>query len=331
MKIFISHSSKDAKIATELARLFERMNPEINVFCSSETGAIQVGQNFVKVITDKLTGCNAFIPLLSDNYYSSRFCVIELGFAYAVLTQKADKGNADSYIFPVAIPPVTQVKALNGTPLSHLQVSYIHEARGVRELLEAVLPTLPAGMNEIIGNFADEVKKSLVGKLDINSLAQRLACKAANVPGEDSDYISYSENPASKEAEIIFNAKPFGSDKEYPEVLSFVYNFVDKIDLYQPAMFFESSYLKACLNNETNSITKINVEIKYSDSKEILLKKAFELGTGENQVLIPLREIRSEAAKQVSEICFVITPSAYRKTEGRLRICGLEICLEAQK
>ena len=92
-----------------------------------------------------------------------------------------------------------RVKALNGTPLSHLQVSYIHEARGVRELLEAVLPTsLPAGMNEIIGNFADEVKKSLVGKLDINSLAQRLACKAANVPGEDSDYISYSENPPQK-------------------------------------------------------------------------------------------------------------------------------------
>lgn len=301
------------------------------MFCSSEAGAIQTGKNFVNVITEELAECNAFIPLLSVNYYNSRFCMIELGFAYAVLTQKADKGNADGYIFPVAIPPVTQAEALNGTPLSHLQVSYIHEAKGVRQLLEAVLHMLPAGTNETDSNFVVEVKKSLVGKLNIDSYAQHLACKAGNVHGEDSDYISYSENPDSKEVEIIFNAKPFGSDKKYPEFLSFVYKFVDKIDLYQPAMFFESSYLKACLNNETNSLTKINVEIKYSDSKEILLRKTFELGTGKNQVLIPLREIRSEAAKQVSEICFVITPSAYRKTEGRLRICGLEICLEAQK
>ena len=329
MKIFISHSSRDAKIATGLARLFERMNPEINVFCSSEAGAIQTGQNFVKVITDKLTGCNAFIPLLSDNYYNSRFCVIELGFAYAVLTQKADKGNADGYIFPVAIPPVTQAEALNGTPLSHLQVSYIHEAKGVRQLLEAVLHMLPAGTNETVSNFVVEVKKSLVGKLNIDSYAQHLACKAENVHGEDSDYISYSENPASKEIEINFNGKPFGEDKDGPEFLSFVYKFVDKIDLYQPAMFFESAYLKACLNNETSSLTKINIEIKYSDNNAILLRKTFELRTGENEVRIPLREIRKEAAKQVSEICFVITSSAYSKTEGRLRICGLEICLEA--
>ena len=70
------------------------------------------------------------------------------------------------------------------------------------------------------------------------------------------------------------------------------------------------------------------MEIKYSDSNAILARKAFELGTGENEIRIPLREIRKEAAKQVSEICFVITPSAYIKNEGQFRIHGLGICLD---
>lgn len=328
MKIFISHSSKDANIAIKLARFFERMSIGVQVFCSSEVGTIQAGQDFVKRITNALTECDAFIPLLSVNYYNSRFCMIELGFAYAVLAQNIDTRNADSYIFPVAIPPVTQAEALKGTPLSHLQVSFIHEASGVWELLEAVLPELRAGKNKDIVKFADEIKKSLIRVDNINNRAIHLACKALNAPGEDSDYINYSDDPTAEGVEIVFNGKPFGEDKEYPEFLSFVYKFVDKIDLYEPAVFFEHSYLKAYLNNETDSLAKINVEIKYSDSNAILTRKSFELGTGENEIRIPLHEIRKEAAKQVSEICFVITPSAYIKNEGQFRIHGLGICLD---
>lgn len=328
MKIFISHSSKDANIAIKLARFFERMSIGVQVFCSSEVGTIQTGQDFVKGITNALTECDAFIPLLSVNYYNSRFCMLELGFAYAVLAQNTDVRNADSYIFPVAIPPVTQAEALKGTPLSHLQVSFIHEASGVWELLEAVLPELRSGKNKDIVKFADEIKKDLIRVDDIDSRAMHLACKGLNASGEDSSYINYSEDPTSEGIQIVFNGKPFGDDKEYPDFLSFVYKFVDKIDLYEPAVFFEHSYLKAYLNNETDSLAKINVEIRYSDINALLARKSFELGIGENEVRIPLREIRKEAAKQVSEICFVITPSAYIKNEGQFRIHELGICLD---
>ena len=105
MKIFISHSSKDKHLAISLSSFLESVAPSVEVFCSSQSGSIRVGQNFVKSITEALKNCNVFIPLLSPNYYTSRFCMIELGFAYSLLVQNSNN-DVSSNIFPIAIPPV---------------------------------------------------------------------------------------------------------------------------------------------------------------------------------------------------------------------------------
>ena len=49
------------------------------------------------------------------------------------------------------------------------------------------------------------------------------------------------------------------------------------------------------------------------------------LTEGKNNVTIPLSEIKREALSRVSEICFVIKPSAYVEDEGMFQIIGLEI------
>ncbi|MBR2724748.1 MAG: toll/interleukin-1 receptor domain-containing protein, partial [Ruminococcus sp.] len=103
MKIFISHSSKDDKIAKALSNFMESISPSVEVYCSSQIGSIKAGEDFVKSVTTALNNCDAFIPLLSPNYYTSRFCMIELGFAYSVLVNGSTDG--DHYVFPIALPP----------------------------------------------------------------------------------------------------------------------------------------------------------------------------------------------------------------------------------
>lgn len=328
MKIFISHSSKDKRFALSLSAFLESIAPSVEVFCSSQNGSIKVGQDFVRTITAAMNNCEAFIPLLSVNYYASKFCMIELGFAYSMLTQNVSS-TKDSMIFPVIIPPVKRGEALASTPLAMLQVSSIYDSEDLRLFLESIFDNsnveLKSGMNRRINEFVHEIKQQIFEKYDINHCAKQLICKSQDVCGEDGDYLRYSVLPDKKGYTVNFRAKPFPNSADYPDFLSFIYQYVDKLDLYEPAYLFEDSYLKVCINNFTDSITKIDIEIKHSDNNAILSRHTIPLHEGENQVSISLGELKCEALRRISEICFVIKPSAYVEEEGMLQIYDFEL------
>lgn len=88
MKIFISHASKNKEIVLKFASFLESMSTEVEVFCTSEKGAIATGKNFIETIAKELNICDLFIPVLSQEYYESRFCMIELGVAYSYMYNK---------------------------------------------------------------------------------------------------------------------------------------------------------------------------------------------------------------------------------------------------
>ena len=327
MKVFISHSSKYKKTATALSNFMESISPSVEVFCSSQIGSIKAGEDFVKSVTEALNNCDAFIPLLSPNYYTSKFCMIELGFAYSVLVNSHTDG--DRYVFPIALPPLKKGEALAGTPLAQIQVSYIHDDEEMRCYLESIFEKTPSalksGLNKKIHEFVYSLKGLILEYYDINRSAQQLVCKSQNVKGEDGDYLQYSIMPDKSGYTVNFRAKPFGNSYDYPEFLSFVYQYVDKIDLYELSLLFENSFIQVYVNNYTNSINKIDIEIKHSDNNLILSRQTIRLKEGENKITIPLGEIRRQALKQVSEICFVIKPSAYIEDEGMLQIYGLGV------
>ena len=137
MRIFISHSIKSEKIVLKFAEFLESINSEIEVFCSSEKGSIGTGKNFVKTIFDELDACDLFIPVLSREYYESKFCMIELGVAYSYLIKKYES-NGEDYIFPYALYPVTKSQALAGTPMMNIQVGEINDKEDIRSLLEYI-------------------------------------------------------------------------------------------------------------------------------------------------------------------------------------------------
>ena len=105
MRIFISHASKNKEIVLKFADFLEEVNNDIEVFCSSESGNIKVGKNFIETIFEELNHCDLFIPIISKEYYASKFCMTELGVAYSYLYKKYQKQEED-YIFPFVLYPV---------------------------------------------------------------------------------------------------------------------------------------------------------------------------------------------------------------------------------
>lgn len=61
--------SADSEIAKKFSRFLERINLNIDVFCSSVSGTINQGDDFVKAIEDGLKNSDVFIPLISKNYH----------------------------------------------------------------------------------------------------------------------------------------------------------------------------------------------------------------------------------------------------------------------
>lgn len=328
MKIFLSHSKCDEQIAHRFSALLESIDSSIDVFCSSRKGSIGGGRDFVKIITREIDKCDIFIPLLSMAYFESKYSMIELGFSYACLYYKYTDSELE-YIYPLCIPPLDKSDALAHTPLASLQVFPIDDPESLRVYIKSILDSknilYPAGVNKQIHSFLYDINQEFVKEFNILNNVKILLCKSMDARGEDRDYLDYSLSPDNKGYTINFRAKPFNNSLSYPDFLSFVFKYVDKINLYNILNNYENAALFFKINNYTNSISHIDIEIKYSDIKDILYRKTYSLSNGEIEINIYLHEMKSEALKQISEICFVIHPSAYIEDEGMFQINDFKI------
>lgn len=112
-RLFISHSSQDK---AEVERFIEFLVLGMDVsrqdiFCTSQSGTLPVGQPFIDNIRSALTDCNLVLCFLTPNYLQSKFCLAELGAAWI------QKGK----ILPLIKAPL-QFQNLNDTPLRDLQM-----------------------------------------------------------------------------------------------------------------------------------------------------------------------------------------------------------------
>lgn len=328
MKIFISHSNEDKEIATKLSFLLESMDGSINTFCTSQYASIKPGRDFAKEITEQLDLCEIFIPLITLNYYKSRFCMIELGFAYACLYRSKEQSD---YIYPLAVQPVKKAEALAHTPLERLQVCLMNDVQDMRMFIEDLCKSrnisLVAGLNQKIHSFIHDINAISYNNFNLLDNVKILVCKSGDVRGEDHDYLKYSIDADGLGYTVNFRAKPFDNSTSYPDFLSFVFQYIDKIDLYYLVNIYENAKLSVQIDNYTNSISKIDLEIKYSNNNNILHRQTILLNDGVNDIIVPLSEIKSEALMQTSEICFVIKPSAYIEDEGMFQIRNFSIIL----
>lgn len=81
-KIFLSHSSKDAKIAEAFKTYLFNIGVDIDndlYFTSNNDTGIALGNDVLTDIHNELTNAKIVILLLSKNYYSSAYCMNEMG------------------------------------------------------------------------------------------------------------------------------------------------------------------------------------------------------------------------------------------------------------
>lgn len=79
--LFISHSSKDNSVATQLStRLKEKGHQSLFLDFDPDIG-IQAGVSWERTLYTKLRSCRAVIALYSDNYIASQWCFAEIALA----------------------------------------------------------------------------------------------------------------------------------------------------------------------------------------------------------------------------------------------------------
>ena len=328
MKIFISHASKNMEIVTLFSEFLESINTEIEVFSSSENGAISVGRNFVKAIFDELNSCNLFIPIISKEYFESKFCMLELGTAFSYLYNKYQL-NGEDYIFPFSVLPITKGEALSGTPLSNIQVGEINNEDDIRTLIDFLKENgninITTGTNRKIHSVKIQIDQILTKNQNIVSLANIFTCcdnKAA--VKHETDVAQYSAENSN--ITVNYNFDPYDEENFiYPNFISLVLKYVDEIDFTRYLNYNDDSKLRFTLSNFTNSLKKIWVEFKYSSNIQILRKFELPLTSGDNNISIPLKDMRSNALGHISEICFVIHPNDVTEKEGMFIIKDIKV------
>lgn len=269
MKAFISHSSKDSEIALSFRRFLNSINIDINTFCSSLTGMIVQGENFVEVIEKELGDSNVFIPLISSNYLNSKYCMIELGYAYS----KCIKNNEMYYILPFCLPPITKGDALLGTPLAHIQTAALNDKYELHNFVEMLLKkqliTESYISNQLIYDFVDDVNNVIMNNSNILGHAVLLPiCSDMGNP----DAVRHT---ADNEKNII-NFNLFANKKNIrPDFISFVLKFPGTFNFYDFLCTNSDINLNFTLNNYTNSLTNIDVEFKYHETHQILKKSNY--------------------------------------------------------
>lgn len=323
MRIFISHASKNGEIVLKFAELLEKVSCEIEVFCSFERGTIGAGQNFVEKIFDELNNSDLFIPIISREYFESKFCMIELGVAFSYLYNRY-KNEGENYIFPFALYPIQKGQALSGTPIANLQVGSINEKEDIHSFLECLSNDkgiyIGSGINQKIHSFIYEVEQVVMKTQNVIETAKIKTFFDNSIEFRNPGDV-VSNSIAENMIVVNYNMNPYDRDSlKKPNFISLVLKYVDKFDLRKYLNFNNQAEFVFTVNDFSDSLKRIFVEFKYSDSNVILDTFEFPIEYGENKLKIPLERMDSKALSNISEICFVIHPGDVKEEEGMFKV-----------
>lgn len=251
MRIFISHASENKEIVLKFAELLEDINSDIEVFCSSESGSIKIGKNFVETIFNELSNSDLFVPIISKEYYQSKFCMIELGVAYSYLYNKYEKKGAE-YIFPFTLSPVRKEQALAGTPIANIQVGDISDEKDIRSFLECLSDkglSVGSGVNRKLHGFKFDMDQILLKRQNIVEMAK------INTYFDDSIDYKHKVDVANcsvmdETIAVNYNMNPYEKEEvKRPNFISMVLGYVDKLDVSRYLIFNDKAEFRFVLTS----------------------------------------------------------------------------------
>lgn len=327
MKMFISHATKNKETILKFVELLKKTSNKIEVFCSSENGSIPVGKNFIKIIFNELDNSDLFIPIISKEYFESKFCMIELGVAYSYLYNKYSCQEED-YIFPFAMPFIKKGQALLGTPMANLQVGIISDEVDILSFLEYLYEKkgiyIEKEITKKLNLYVIEINKTILKQYDVLNGAKIESYFDDRIYFKHYDDIVKVTN-MDNEITVDYNMNPYKRKfLKYPKFISLVLRYPDKLDMSFYTNINYHAEFGFLLTNLTNSLNRIFIEFKYSDNNQILDTFEFQLKHGENKLNINIEKIKSNMINNISEICFVIHPNDVNEN-GIFKISNIKI------
>lgn len=319
MKVFISHSSKDAEIAKSLSFFLKNLNMDVDIFCTSISGGISQGDDFVHRIEKELENSDIFVPLISKNYLKSSYCLIELGYAYS----KSISNKKTQYILPFCILPVTRSEALLGTPLAHLQTSLLNDKDDMQNFLRLLIKRelIPEAsiMNADVFGFIDKVNNIVMKSENILEEAIILPiCSELDNPN------AIKHVQGDNKHIVNFNLLENEKGKR-PNFISLIFKFPGTFNFHDFLKSNMNIKFVCVINNYTNSLTDIDVEFKYHEPPEMLKSHKFKLNPGINNIEISIKDMNLEGLRQISEICFVCWSTYFTEEEGMFSIEEIQV------
>lgn len=136
---FVSHSSKDEEIVLQFIDLLKNGLDirKREIFCTSLDNALPPGEAFIPKMQKSIQECKVVFFIISKNYLDSKFCLAEMGAAWAL----------NHNIIPIIIPPV-RFSDLDDTPLKGIQILDLSSPDNVRQIFQKLIDL------ELVGTYA---------------------------------------------------------------------------------------------------------------------------------------------------------------------------------
>lgn len=322
MKIFISSSSKDKDYTLKLKDLIMKKVGDNNdsLSCDHSFAIEDINQSLFNAIAN----ADIIIPLLSENYFSSRLCLIELGMicSFKFINNKT--------ILPVYIYPINPEDVLSNTPLAYYKRYDLTNPNAVKRLLDTVIPDINVSYDEI-KSFSYEIQEIVVLHNAIYSSAKDIQVYSYGtdlIVKNWSDYVTFHKSNDKNEIEISYNLNPYElKNPRKPEFVSLVLKYNSSLDLYSFIKYSDNARVVFKIDNSINSIDEMDVELKGSFGRLIGKPASFKIKEGINDCEIRLLDFMSNHLKEVDEICFVLRPEHFVKDKGAVVIKDLRISI----
>lgn len=315
MKFFISHSSKNRALVSLFVELLNTKLgvADSDIYCTSIQNQVKLGKNFIQDIQNNLVDAEVVFFLITEEYLSSIFCLMEMGAAWAY------KDN----IIPILVPPVT-FKTLSGTPLAPIQTYSLANTEDIGTILydnlvecNAIMRLNRAKEQEFLLSLPDFVKRINNCVADMSGKKRVENAQFISVAQNGNDRaISLHQNDRIVNMDINFEFDPMYGSCSF---VSAVAQFIPQLN-WKPLKDTNASLMFRAIS-EDRSVTSVTIEIKATDRMTKCYEKTYNLKDGQQDIIIMLNEIKAPSLiNEIAEICIVVRPNQVPSYKGHLKI-----------
>lgn len=195
-EVFVSHSSKNKALVTQFVELLQLGMgfSRDEIYCTSMNGTLPTGKEFIPAIKDAIEECKVVVFLLTPEFMDSKFCLSELGAAWAL----------NQHIYPIVVPPL-EVSCLDETPLKGVQALRL---AGDKALMTLYGEWVNEGIVNAKGlpEFVDHVKRfmeKMEKSLNALNVSEKLCSQV-----EKAEIVSVDEKAPKLTAQSLQSAQP---------------------------------------------------------------------------------------------------------------------------